>query len=134
MLAATVRHRTVIRDGYRRHASHESMTAYLVDWQRARDRLDRQIAALTELRDERRAASERGDWPPIVQRQREAVSVLAADAGRWRTAHDIAASLGISDPELTAASLDRAVEDGRVDRIDPDGDGPWLYRLRGDVR
>lgn len=63
-LLSTVRHKTVLPTGYRRHASYQSMSVTLDDWTAARAVLDRRIAALTVLRDERKVAEGRGEWPP----------------------------------------------------------------------
>lgn len=49
--------------GYAEHAAHESMTAYLEDWEKAATRLNNAIARLREMRDERLAAEEAGEWP-----------------------------------------------------------------------
>lgn len=53
-LASTVGQRTTLADGYRQHASHQSMSVYLKDWEKAHARLGRQIEELRRLRDDRR--------------------------------------------------------------------------------
>lgn len=63
-IASAVERGTSISDRYRESASWQSMDAFLVDWHRAQHRLNRQITELTKLRDERRDATERGEWPP----------------------------------------------------------------------
>lgn len=55
---------TTISERYRQHASHQSMTVYLNDWERAHARLGRQIETLRTLRDQRKAEAEGGEWPP----------------------------------------------------------------------
>jgi hypothetical protein len=62
-LLSIVADRTGLPERYLRSAAHQSMSAYLLEWERARVRLDRQIERLRAARDERRAASEAGDWP-----------------------------------------------------------------------
>ena len=64
LLASVVRLRTQLSDGFLEHAAHEAMTVYLEDWEKAKMRLDHYIDVLREARDERKAAKERGDWPP----------------------------------------------------------------------
>lgn len=64
VLSSMIEHRTTIGDGYRRNASHQSMSVYLADWERAQARLGRQIDELRRMRDERVAAVEAGMWPP----------------------------------------------------------------------
>ena len=63
-LAAIVGRKTTIAEGFERHAAHQSMTTYLLDWEQAHARLGRRIAELRQLRDDRRAASAAGTWPP----------------------------------------------------------------------
>ena len=54
---------TTIHDGYRTHASPESMSAFLKDWTAARNRLNRQILELKLMRTSRLAEIEAGTWP-----------------------------------------------------------------------
>lgn len=52
-LRETVAARTTLSDRYLVHASHQSMSVYLADWERALERLQRQIGRLRACRDER---------------------------------------------------------------------------------
>lgn len=56
--------RTALAAGYLEHASHQSMSAYLADWEQAQRRLARQIVNLRDARDARKADTEAGLWPP----------------------------------------------------------------------
>lgn len=62
-LYSTVGFQTILTEGYRYFAAHESMSARLSDWERCRDRLDRQIEELRALRDQRKIEDETGTWP-----------------------------------------------------------------------
>jgi hypothetical protein len=63
MLASTVRHKTTISDGYRKHAGYQSMEAYATDWRVALRRLERQVLELEEMARQRKVEQENGDWP-----------------------------------------------------------------------
>lgn len=64
LLASVVARRTQLDDRYLAHAAHQSMTAYVKDWEEAYARLGRQLDALRAQRDERKAAKAAGTWPP----------------------------------------------------------------------
>lgn len=63
-IASLVTDATTIGRGYRKHAAVQSIDAHLSDWEAALGRLERQIARLRALRDERLAQIDAGTWPP----------------------------------------------------------------------
>ncbi len=65
-LGSIVRQRTVIHEGYRAHAAHQSMAIILADWEGAFARLGRQIDDLRDLHAERLRATKAGEWPPTM--------------------------------------------------------------------
>lgn len=62
-LAAKVDRATQVPERYKASAAHQSMTVYLEDWEQAHAILGRRLAKLRQLRDDRRGAAERGEWP-----------------------------------------------------------------------
>lgn len=70
-LAATVRLRTQLSDGFLAAAAPEAMSAYLADWEKAKIRLDHRIEVLRKARDARQAEKDRGEWPANYVRPEE---------------------------------------------------------------
>ena len=52
-----------VTPGVRQYAAHQAMAAHLDDWTAAYELLGRRISVLRAMHDERKAATEAGDWP-----------------------------------------------------------------------
>jgi hypothetical protein len=70
-LAATVRLRTQLSDGFIAAAAPEAMTCYLEDWKKAKHRPDAYIKTLEAARDARQGEKDRGEWPANYVRPAE---------------------------------------------------------------
>jgi hypothetical protein len=64
LLRLTVRTRTTLGPGYQRNAAHQSMSAFLADWEEAHALLGMRIETLRILRDQRIVEVAAGEWPP----------------------------------------------------------------------